>query len=476
MATLIRSTLPRMSLAVLLLLGTMAAYGVVSLPSLIARWGISAPGLGVLFLWGMFAAAICHVARKSPAWGDYLPILVGIAMLRIAFGGISLDRVSPGDPHAYLVIAQQLIDGRGYYFDEPFMGLRTRAFFPPGYPIVLAGWGAVFGLSTWSVLALATLIDMAAAIVIARIGARLDSAAAGRAAALLYLVWPSVLFDAPLAAKEGLCTLLVLVIAQQWIDVARGAAIGWRRVAALGVAAGWLTLTQPGLSAVAALFGMALVGPIGWRRMMRLGVPAAAIALAVLMPWWVRNWLVFGAFVPLTSAGGLSLWIGNNPDATGAWMPPPPSLRGLPELEYSRRAAAMAYDWMLAHPVDAARLTLAKLLRATGVAQFGLVRLAAMYPPISHMLAAMLLPLAQGSHVLMMATGAAAARAGRSGAVSILVLLVAACLAQLLLFGMWFEFGERHRTFLTPFLLLLSASVAADWRGWPVLRYRSVAA
>ena len=34
------------------------------------------------------------------------------------------------------------------------------------------------------------------------------------------------------------------------------------------------------------------------------------------------------------------------------------------------------------------------------------------------------------------------------------VLVIAACGLQLLLFGVWFEFGERHRKFVTPFLLL----------------------
>jgi hypothetical protein len=35
------------------------------------------------------------------------------------------------------------------------------------------------------------------------------------------------------------------------------------------------------------------------------------------------------------------------------------------------------------------------------------------------------------------------------------LLLIAACLIQLMFFGVWFEFSERHREFLTPFLLLL---------------------
>lgn len=475
MATVTRSMTLRWTLAVQLALGALALYGIVSLPPLIGRWGASTAGIALFALWGVLGVAAWRTARLPWHWPQYLPFLVGVLALRIAFGWLSIDRVSPGDPHAYLVIAQQLLDGKGYYFDEPFMHMRTRALFPPGYPVLLAGWGAVFGLSTWSLLALGTLTDVAAASVIARIGARLGQPVAGRGAALLYLIWPSVLFNAPLAEKEGLCALLVLVIAQIWIGRAQGER-GWQPVVMLGLAAGWLALTQPGLAVIAAVFGIALSGAIGWRGVMRLGVPAAAVAVVGMAPWWLRNWLVFGTFVPLTSAGGLSLWVGNNPEASGAWMPPPPELRGLPELAYARHAAGIAQQWMATHPLDVAKLTLAKFLRATGVGQFGLVRLAAMYPPISHMLAAMLFPLAQGSHIVLLATSGAAVRAWRAPGVPILALLVAACLAQLLLFGVWFEYGERHREFMTPFLLLLGASAASGWQGWRLPRYRAAAA
>lgn len=474
MATLIRSTTPRWAMAVQLTLAALALYGVMSLPPLVGRWGASTTGIALLGLWGALAVAAWRTAQSPAHWQIYAPIGLGVLVLRIGFGWLSLDRVSPGDAHAYLAIAQQLLDGQGYYFDEPYMGLRTRALFPPGYPLLLAGWGALFGISTWSLLVLGSLTDAAAAMVIARIGARLDQPVAGRVAALWYLIWPSVLFSAPLAQKESLCTLLALVLADQWIGWGQGAR-AWRPVLVLGLTAGWLALTQPGQAMIAALFGIVLIPSVGWRTVMRLGIPAAAVAMAVMMPWWLRNWLVFGAFVPLTSAGGLSLWIGNNPEATGAWMPPPAELRGLPELAYARLAGAMAMQWMIGHPGDVAWLTLAKFLRATGVAQFGLVRLAAMYPPISHMLAAMLFPLAHGAHVVLLAGSGSAVRAWRRPGVSMLALLVAACLAQLLLFGVWFEYGERHREFMTPFLLLLGASAADGWRGWRSVRYRAAA-
>ncbi|MFX8301134.1 hypothetical protein ABTL22_19390, partial [Acinetobacter baumannii] len=91
----------------------------------------------------------------------------------------------------------------------PYFGSAWRALFPPLYPLLLAGWGALAGFTTPSVLALGPLIDGTAAWLIVVLGRRLGRAVAGRRAAWLYLMWPSVLFSAPLAQKEGLCGLLI---------------------------------------------------------------------------------------------------------------------------------------------------------------------------------------------------------------------------------------------------------------------------
>jgi len=39
--------------------------------------------------------------------------------------------------------------------------------------------------------------------------------------------------------------------------------------------------------------------------------------IAVILPWTIRNYLIFKKFVFIKSQAGLILWIGNNPNATG---------------------------------------------------------------------------------------------------------------------------------------------------------------
>ena len=426
----------------------LALYGLTALPDLATRWGTNGGSLLAIALWSMIAAFGLAVLRQRPDKIRVAMLLAVLIGLRIAVAAITADRASPGDPHAYVVLARGLLAGRGLVLYEPYFGSDWRALFPPAYPVLLAGWGAVAGFSTASVLLLGTLTDLATACLIARLGDVLGNATAGRRAAWLYLIWPSVLFSAPLAQKESLCALLAVALALAWLTPRPG----WRGAVALGVPAGLLALTQPGEAPLAALFGIVLLGRVGLWTILLVGMRGAIVATLVLLPWWIRNWMLFETFVPLTSASGASLWIGNNPTATGNWEPPPPELKGLPELTYNARIRAIAVEWIEHHPLGFLRLTATKLVRAAGIGVFGVTRLAAMQPPLSAALAAALWPLAQLAQIALL--GGTALRQRRIPVA--LVLLIAACALQWGLFGVWFEFGERHREFATPFLLLAS--------------------
>ena len=435
------------------LFGALAVYGCWSTPGLVARWGMSSASVALLCAWAMAAAFALSTAVRMPKRGELLGFAAVTLALRIGSMLIAGGRVSPGDSQQYLALAHNLLAGRGLVVADPYMRLDVRALYPPLYPLLLAAWGAVAGLSAPSLLMLSTVIDLLAAWVIARVGARCGSARAGIAAAALYLIWPSTLFDAPLAQKESLEVLLIATLALGWVDAAR---VDWRTAARIGVPAGLLALCQPGQAALAALFSLAAAHRLGWARVVTLGARASGVAMLVLLPWWLRNARTFGEFVPLTSAGGLSLWVGENPRATGNWMPYPPTLAGLPELAYGRAAAGLAMDWMVHHPLDVARLNATKFVRAMGVAQSGLVRLAAMRPALRESTSAALLPVSQASHLLLLVAASAALALRRIPRLAIV--LLAACMAQLLIFGLWFEFGERHRDFVTPFLLLAVAA------------------
>ena len=443
------------------LLALLAGYGTMSTPGLIGRWGASAPGFAMLAVWLAAAALAVPLAGRRPSLA-MLGLLAAVALaMRIAVAACFAGRVPGGDALYYLTLAGNILGGRGFEVYEPYIGSTLHALYPPAYALLLSGWIACAGASTASLVTLNILIDGAAAAMICRIGVTIGRPGGARAAAWLYLLWPAVLLSAPLAQKESFCTLLVLILAHEWLIVATRQGIPLRSVAIIGAAAGLLALTQPGQAPLAALFGLVLAPLLPIRRIAAIGLAAMPVAALILVPWWVRNWLVLGAFVPLTSTAPIGLWIGNNPGTTGNWMPPPPALRGLPELEYGRAIGAIARQWIVTHPAEFVRLTLTKFLRAVGVGQAGVSRLSGMTPHPSPALLALLFPTAQLTQVLLLG-GSAVGVFRLSSAVRVLLLLLVACLLQLVLFGVWFEFSERHRDFMTPFLLLIIC--CADWR------------
>jgi hypothetical protein len=126
---------------------------------------------------------------------------------------------------------------------------------------------------------------------------------------------------ADLIASENLFSpllfLFLLLCAISWT--------GGRRLAmaaAIGAVVGALALTR----SVAILLPVVwLVGALGARRPWRVWAPEIllliAVQLAVMLPWGVRNSRALGRFTLTNTAGGMGLFIGNNPRATGGWYP-----------------------------------------------------------------------------------------------------------------------------------------------------------
>ena len=109
-------------------------------------------------------------------------------------------------------------------------------------------------------------------------------------------------------------------------------------------------------------------------RMLSLITVLWLLALLPSTLFGVRNLRVWGEFVPTTVSGGLTLWTGNNPQATGGIMayPQPEEFwellhhyhaQGIPATSETRAYGQMALRFMAAHPSSAFRLALQKLHR-----------------------------------------------------------------------------------------------------------------
>ena len=120
--------------------------------------------------------------------------------------------------------------------------------------------------------------------------------------------------NAPVNVMTALCIWFILRLK------ARG---HWAQGAGAGLALGLATVLRPNLL----LFWLALAAwaayfdRANWRRYALL----FALAVLPIAPFTIKNYLLGGRFVLISTNGAVNLWIGNNPAATGLYMAPPPA-------------------------------------------------------------------------------------------------------------------------------------------------------
>ena len=170
-----------------------------------------------------------------------------------------------------------------------------------------------------------------------------------------------------LAAENLLAPLLLaflLLCAFSWTGTYSPA-----RAIGLGALAGLLCLTRAVFYLVPLVWlAGALAARLGGKRIVRELLIMVVAAHALMLPWAIRNERAAGRFTPLNLAGGIGLFIANNPNATGHWyaweadlerLRPGSSAGGAASVDDAARTEA--WRWMREHPGAAARGYLKRL-------------------------------------------------------------------------------------------------------------------
>jgi hypothetical protein len=239
-------------------------------------------------------------------------VLAGALLCRLALVPVTHAGGYTSDEKEYIRIATGLVEGSGFVDSNGDRAVRAPLF--PGALSLLARIPSWIWIGHLLGALLGTL-----AVYLGYLVAREmthDERGALFAAAIL-AVHPGLAIYAGLLQTETLYTVLLLgsLLAaarlQEDPRIARGALAG-----VLGGLAG---LTR----AVAVGFFPLMVLAIWWagregrRRLLPSLCTAAVCWCVVLAPWTIRNALLFDAFVPVSSGGGSSLLLGNNPFASG---------------------------------------------------------------------------------------------------------------------------------------------------------------
>jgi hypothetical protein len=364
-----------------------------------------------------------------------------------------------GDPLNYLRLAQAVSEGRGLSLVNSAGAMAPTGQFPPGLPLLLGAVAYAIPLTPLTLTIFNTLIDLIAALLLGRLATQLGRRDLRLPVSLAYLLWPSIAFMAPLAYKEGLIIALMLAMIVALLEQAERT--GFRWAALSGLAGGALVLTQPSLAPLLPLAFLVFLRRFGTAsRWLSVSACAAVAAVAVMLPWWVRNAVIFGQFVPFTTSGGLALWVGAQPDGGMVWKLPPPEWSRAGEIEASRLAATEAWRIIVADPGGYFLRCLAKFPASFLKTNWAINQLVLVpgqpWPQLAN--SALLRAGPTFAELIIVITALVGWIRNRRSAIGWLLL---ACLMQVLLFSIWFEFSERHRLFITPVWLLLAAMTVA---------------
>lgn len=243
------------------------------------------------------------------------------------------------------------------------------AYWPPAF-IFLAGfverWFGT-GHHFLAVRSADALIGAVGAVLTADIARRLGrSAEAGLIAGLLVALYGPLIYYSDTFLNATLDATMAVAVLDA--AVAMGDAPRLWLLALNGVLLGLAALTKPTLLPLivpAAVHWGLNGGRHRWRRALLWGTTALMIALAVNVPWTLRNLRVTGAPVFVDDNGGVNLLIAHNPGSDGAWVNlgdhNPVLLKGGGYDRPATNAAAMraGLRYFIAHPGEDLRQALA---------------------------------------------------------------------------------------------------------------------
>jgi 4-amino-4-deoxy-L-arabinose transferase-like glycosyltransferase len=308
-------------------------------------------------------------------------------VLRVLSVGLNNERMGWQNESLFAIPAMRLLEGKGLTLED---GRGPTAYRPPLYVFWLAGNYAIFGdRATFGPSLMQGLVSTLNVLLVYLLTRRLwRKEAPALIAAGLMAVHPYALWHDPAISYTFLATSVGLAAAYALVRLVETPKPRWAFFAGalLGLC---VLLTATVAPAIALLF---VAGIIGWRVPMRQRVVLLALVAAGIActwgPWIVRNAIAFRAFVPLTTEAGLTLWYGNNPEAS--WRVPikahedspfPTGIRlaypnrindcvrrehcldGATEVQENQTLARHAVAWITENPTAFATLTAWRLSR-----------------------------------------------------------------------------------------------------------------
>lgn len=256
-------------------------------------------------------------------------VLVALALRLVVMGFLYPEQLNPERDHWRFAyengrLARSIVQGRG--LSGPlFEDTGVSAWMTPIYPYFVAGVFCVFGVystaSAFVLLSIQALISALNCLPIFYFAKRLFGERVGLWSGWAWVLFPyAVYFPVERIWGTWISTLLLSVLFLIALDMEKSPSLWlW---AGFGILWGFTALIEP-VVMTAWPFVTGFSAYCLYRRKSRWLAPVAASVLGLLLvvtPWFVRNYEIFGHFIPFRDTMGMEIHMGNSGD-TFHWRP-----------------------------------------------------------------------------------------------------------------------------------------------------------
>lgn len=308
--------------------------------------------------------------RIDPWLLGILGLALGLRVLATWFFAHELLRsADAGD-----IFAVNFLSGKGFGLRE---GIPS-SYRPPLQGFFLIGVYFLFGRSNWSVGLSHAVVSSLVPLLTYLIARRVSCRATAVVAAFLTAIYPYFVYHDIHGSKAPLTTVMLLSM-MYFLLKAKDEPRLWN-VAWGGVFAALTAMNNP----VHVIF---IPAAVLWmidcsksiQQRMKVSCLFLLVFAGVLSPWVIRNYLVHGEFVLLTTDGGKAFWKAHNPNTLGIlyakeWVDEVPSAPDAPspgpmdgqrmtltEPRLERWYYRKGLEYVMSHPYDALKITLLNL-------------------------------------------------------------------------------------------------------------------
>lgn len=251
-------------------------------------------------------------------------VVAGCALVaRLGVVGWAARQIPPtADGNFYHVIATRISRGLGYTWLWPDGAVTFAAHYPVGYPAMIGGAYSLFGPYPVVAMTLHAVLGTLAACAVHALARRATTPRRALVVGLLAATHVGLVAYTPALMTEGVTASLCAVGTYAAMKARESQPPRhWWWLAAPAMAIGLCGLVRPQSLVLAPVLGWLAVRPTT-RLLLRLttAVGIAALALAVCLPWMIRNHVRMG-YIALSFNGGWNLLIGTNAAGGGTWAP-----------------------------------------------------------------------------------------------------------------------------------------------------------